>query len=1531
MDKRDVESIYLLTPMQQGMLFRTLDAPGTGIYVEQASYRLAGEVDLEALKAAWDEAVRRHPVLRTGFFWEGREEPLQVVFRRAPIDILSEDWRAMPAAEQAAELGRRLAEDRAQGFDLSRPPLLRLLLFRLDDRRYQLVWSHHHIILDGWSVANLLRQVLASYAGGRGALSAPTGTPFSDYVAWLGQRDDGAAERFWRRALADLGAGSTLELEPDPSAPEGPPREIHRDLPAAATRALLGGARAIGVSLATVVQGALALLLSRWTSRRRVVFGLTVSGRPDALPGIADAVGLFINTLPLAVTVDEDRSAGAYLHQLQDLASEAMQHGHLPLPRLQAWSDVPAEQPFFETLLVVENYPRPEASEHGLDLAIEDFRLYERTDYPLTFVVVPGERLRITAVYDPRRIRSPLAKRLTGHLERLLVGLADDPARPLGGLEMLTEGECRQILSARDSAELAEDISLGARFRARVAEDPDAPALTDGGRVSTYGELAAEVSRLARRLVAAGVAPGEIIGVCLEPSSDLVVALLAVLEAGAAYLPLDPAYPEERLALMIVDSGTRRVIGRGIRTEDLGSGISVLDLDLERTAIAAESAEPLGERAGRRSLAYVLYTSGSTGRPKGVMVEHGHILRLFRAAEGRFDFGPEDVWTLFHSYAFDFSVWELWGALLYGGRLVVVPHPVRRTAELFHQLLVEEGVTVLNQTPSAFRQLIRADAERAAAGGPLALRWVIFGGEALDPRMLAPWMERHPRRPRLVNMYGITETTVHVTWRRLSAADLGAASVLGEPLADLETHVLDPRGRLLPAGAAGEIYVGGGGVARGYLARTGLTARRFLPDPFGHRPGGRLYRTGDRARLRENGELEFLGRVDQQIKIRGFRIEPGEVEAAVASHPAVAEAVVIADDDPSGEGQRLLAYWLAAPAAVDATDTPGDLLASLRTHLRRLLPDHMIPAHLLAIDRVPLTANGKLDRRALPRPEERAGAADARPPRTPLEEAMAEIWAEVLGLPQVGVDDGFFDLGGHSLIATRLVARMRRVFQVDLPVRAVLEFPTVAELAEEVQRSLGESAAVVDSPTVPLAPVPRDRPLPLSFGQERLWLLDRLSPGDPAFNIQAVLRLEGALDVAVLSAAFGVVVRRHEVLRTVFETSTGKPCQRVQPPSSPPLPVVDLTALRAVTRERRVRGLTTAAGRRAFDLAQGPLLRLLLLREGSEDHVLHLALHHTVGDGWSMGVLVRDVVTAYRALAEGRPVELPGLPVQFADFAVWQRQVLSGERLERQLDHWRRVLGGPAPRLSLPVSQRRSERPTFAGAALPVVVPAALSGRLRDLTRRCGATLFMTLLAAFEALLWRITGESDVRVGTPIAGRQRLETEGLVGLFLNTLMIRVDFADDPGFRELLSRVRAAVLDAFAHQEVPYELVMWALEPIHDAGRPRTPQVLFLMQNFPLPSIEVPGIRIRALVPERLAAQSDLALELEERDGVLRGLLAYNVNLFEASVIERLAAQLVALLEEIVDEPDRPLSEMTLGQRAEPVAVAGRFTRDLESW
>ena len=1076
----------------------------------------------------------------------------------------------------------------------------------------------------------------------------------------------------------------------------------------------------------------------------------------------------------------------------------------------------------------------------------------------------------------------------------------------------------RRASSSREmkAAEAMLDVTLPELFERQVAQLPDAIAVVCGPTRWSYAEVEARANRLARFLMSRGAGPGRLVGVAVGRSAELVVVLLAVLKAGAGYVPVDPEYPAERAGFMLGDAGAVLLVCDRGSVGRLPSGdVPRVVVDDEGTA-AAVSGLPAGPLAdGERlaplvpgSAAYVIYTSGSTGRPKGVVVSHRNVVRLLTMTTGWFDFGPDDVWALFHSYAFDFSVWEMWGALGFGGRLVVVPFLVSRSAGEFRELLAAEGVTVLNQTPSAFYQLMEVWGD----GSGLAVRFVVFGGEALDCGRVARWRESLPGGgPVLVNMYGITETTVHVTGHVVGPGEAG--SVVGRAIPDLRVFVLDERLGLVPPGAAGEMYVAGAGLALGYLHRAGLTGERFVACPFGG-PGERMYRTGDLAWWTSAGELEYLGRADDQVKVRGFRIELGEIEAVLAADASVRQAAVMMREDRPGD-RRLVGYVVPATGAdVDA--------AMLRERAGRVLPHYMVPAAVMVLDRLPLSPTGKLDRRALPAAEY-AAATGGRAPATARERALCEVFAQVLGLDRVGVEDSFFDLGGHSLLATRLVSRVRSVLGVELPIRAVFEHPTVAALATVLDEA--------DAARPPLTKVAvRPERLPLSFAQQRLWFLEQFRGPGTAYNLPYAWRLEGYLDPDALRAALGDVIGRHESLRTIFEAEDGQPYQRVIPAGEVTVPVTIATAAPG-----ELPGLVEAAARHEFDLAGELPVRVSVFTVGPDEHVLVLLCHHIASDGWSMQVLMADLAAAYGARRDSRAPDWPGLPVQYADYALWQRDLLgddqdSGSIMSRQVGYWTSALAGIPDELVLPSDRARPASPTYRGAEVTVDLDAGLHAALAGLAREHQATVFMVLHAGLAALLSRMGAGTDIPLGSVVAGRTDEALHDLVGLFVNTLVLRADLSGDPSFAELVDRVRETDLTAHAHQDVPFERLVEVLNPARSLGRHPLFQVMIVSDDDAGTRLwQLPGVHTGAEPIPAIAARFDLTCMFRQRnaaDGTpagIRCIFEYASDLFDRNTVQAFAGRLIGLLRQAVRDPDRLVGEFELLTAQERDRLLGR--------
>ncbi len=1074
---------------------------------------------------------------------------------------------------------------------------------------------------------------------------------------------------------------------------------------------------------------------------------------------------------------------------------------------------------------------------------------------------------------------------------------------------MLDEGERWQVVSGwNDTAREVPGVTLPELFEVEAGRGPDVVAVVWGRAWLSYGELNGRANRLARRLVGVGAGPESVVAVVAERSAELVVALLGVLKAGAAYLPVDPGYPAERIAFMLADARpVCVVVAAGLAGEvavpdgvpvlvampGLGAGTGGADLADGGRLAPLRPAHP----------AYVIYTSGSTGVPKGVAVTHAGVAGLFAGTREQFGFGAGDVWSWFHSFAFDFSVWELFGALLHGGRVAVVPFEVSRSPAEFLGLLARQRVTMLSQTPSAFYQLMRAEAEDVVAGRALGLRWVVFGGEALDTGRLRDWQDRHGEVPVLVNMYGITETTVHVTYLALEPAEVAGGSPVGRAVPGLRVFVLDEWLNPVPAGVAGELYVAGAGLARGYLGRVALSGERFVACPFG--AGERMYRTGDVAKWTADGQLEYRGRADEQVKIRGFRVEPGEVEAVLAAHPQVAQAVVVVREDSPGD-RRLAAYVVPAAGGdgdgAGAGGAAGGLAGVVREFAAGRLPGYMVPAVVVVVAGLPLTASGKVDRRALPVPEY-GGAGAGRGPVTVREEILCAVFAEVLGVPAAGPEDDFFALGGHSLLAVRLVSRVRVVLGAELAVRELFEAPTPAGLAARLERAGAARAALRE----------RERParVPLSFAQQRLWFLAQLEGPNPVYNSPVAVRLAGDLDAAALEAALGDVLARHEVLRTVFPVAGGQPYQRV-------LGMGELGwALPAaeVAQDDMDSAIAEMAGQ-PFDLAGEIPVRARLLRLGPGEHVLVLVLHHIAGDGWSMGPLARDVSVAYAARRAGGAPGWAPLPVQYADYAIWQRELLGseddpGSLLAGQVGYWRGALAGVPAELALPADRPRPAVPSHRGHTAVLEVPAGLHEQVAALARAQGVTVFMVLQAALAVLLGRLGGGDDIPVGTAVAGRTDEALDELVGFFVNTLVLRTGLSGDPCFTELLGRVRETALAALDHQDVPFERLVELLAPERSLARHPLFQVMFTLQNTAAVTLDLPGVRAAEIPTVATPARFDLNVLFREifddgRPAGLAGSVIVAADLFDAGAAVMFARRLVRVLEAVTADPQTRL-------------------------
>ncbi|RON25158.1 non-ribosomal peptide synthetase [Pseudomonas brassicacearum] len=1472
-----LEDLYPLSPMQQGMLFHTLYEPQVGAYISQLRLDIQG-LDPQRFAHAWQTALQRHDILRSSFHWQGLDTAHQAIVRQValPLEVLeATDTDALADAE------------RAKGFELGSAPLFRLKLVRTDTDAWHLIYTSHHILMDGWSNAQLLAEVIQHYATGQ-SLPAPTGQ-YRDYLGWLQQQSAVAGEQFWKAALAPLEAPTLLaEALRPPVGAEG--SEAYRvAIDRRATQRLADFARQQKVTLNTVLQAAWSLLLHRYTGQDCVVFGATVAGRSAPLPGIEEQLGLFINTLPLVCAMKPEQTVSQWLGELQGLNLAMREFEHVPLYHIQGWAGQQGSA-LFDSLLVFENFPVAEALKQGAPagLSFGNLHNHERTHYPLTLGIELGEGLNLDFSYDAARFSAAQVAELSANLQHLLMQLMALPDAALGALELLdVEGKNALLaLSQPAPVQLSTTLLVHEQIAAQAAATPNALALQVVGQSLSYMELNTQANRLAHRLIANGAGPGSRVGLALHRGPQLIVSLLAVLKSGAAYVPLDPSYPAERLRHMIDDSRLDVLLcesglldnSQGVRRLSLDDNVGFPESDPQNHAVAED-------------LAYVIYTSGSTGQPKGVAIAHAALREFCQSAADYSVLSAADRVLQFATFSFDGFVEQCFPALCVGAALIMRGDELWDAGRLAAEI-VEQGVTVAD-LPAAYWYLLARDCASGVVRDLGDLRQVHVGGEAMSVEGLRLWHQAGLSHVRLLNTYGPTEATVvsSVHECRLEDASDAFGIPIGRAIAGRALYVLDASGHLLPYGGVGELCIGAPTcLAQSYFDRPALTAERFLPDPFAREPGARLYRSGDLARYNADGNLEYVGRIDHQVKIRGFRIEMGEIEACLQARDDVREAAVIAQD-----GTQLVAYVVANDALVSETD----YLERLKTDLRQSLPEYMVPSHLILLARLPLNNNGKLDRRALPRIEASDAQRDFVAPAQGLESQLALIWQDVLQVERVGRNDNFFALGGHSLLVLQVISRVRQQLHLELSVSSLFSAATLAEFAER--------AALANISGQPLLqPAPVDQPPMLSYAQQRQWILWQLDPQSPAYNIPAALRLKGSLNFDALHKAFAQLQARHQTLRTTFEQDG----QQARPV------LHETLALQLEQRtldQSSVDSAVAEENARPFDLRNGPLWRVLLLQVNTDEHVLVLTVHHIAADGWSMQVMVDEFSALYQAAVDGRAAGLPSLPVNYSDYARWQRDWLEAGEGARQLAWWGEQLAGSQTPLELPSELSRPARRSERGASLMLNVDRGLLAGLRQRAQEQQVTLFMLLLASFQTLLHRQSGQSSISVGVPSAGRSRLETEGLIGFFINTQVLRTQIDGQQPFCALLQQVKQVALDAQAHQDVPFEQLVDALQPDRSLNHSPLFQVLYNHQQQLGASVErsVAGLQVERLHWQQQTTQFDLVLDTQEQGDALDASLTYATDLYDEASMQRLAEQWLNLLRAVVNDPQQRVAELPL--------------------
>jgi amino acid adenylation domain-containing protein len=1491
---------------QQRLWFLEQLKPGQAVYNVPRAIRLRGPLNIKAVRCTLAEIVRRHEPFRTHFL-NVDGELRQIIDDDINIPLTEIDLTSVSNTEREAQAKRLTKEEAAGPFDLNSGPVIRTTLLRLGEQEHILLLTTHHIVSDAWSAMILFRefgQLYKGFANGIRVSLAPLPIQYADFAEW--QRDWLQGEElekqlsYWKRQLEGVPTELSLPVDyPRPATPTFQGAYKWLALSPTLNKKLTELSKREGTTLFMTLLAAFKTFLYRYTSQEEIVIGFPIAGRNRA--EVEDLIGVFINTLALRTTLAGNPTFRELLQRVKQTAIDAYTHQDLPFEKLVAEMDPERDvgrHPLFQVMFQYQDTVKPLFQTK--DLKLSWFETSTQTaKFDLTMAVLAkDDTLKCVIEYRTELFRGETIEQLLSHYVTLLESIVANPSERIATLRMMTDAQRSELIAVGrgELSEFPRERSIHQLFEQQVELKPDEPALIFRNERLSYRELNARANQLANYLRTRGVGPETRVAIRMQRSPEIIVGLLGILKAGGAYVPLDPAYPEERALFILEDSGASLLLTKeGLSESLLTSSVPVVsfDDDWEQISRSGESNPPLEGTA--ENAAHMIYTSGSTGRPKGVISAHRASVNRFAWMWRAYPFAPGEVCCQKTPLTFVDSIWEIFGPLLQGVPLLVIEDESVKDPKRLAAELSTHKVSRIVLVPSLLRVILESE-EDLAERLP-SLRYCVCSGESLPVELANAFCEKLPHT-KLINLYGSSEVAADVTCYEVTNTSGLNSIPIGRPIVNTQIYILDSHLQPVPLGVVGEIYVGGEGLARGYLNLPALTLEKFVSDPFngGH---AKLFRSGDLGRYLADGDIEFHGRRDNQVKLRGFRIELGEIETVLKTNPAIRQAVVVALDDAQG-GKQLVAYLIveAKPPAIH----------EIRTLLRRKLPDYMVPSAFVFLESLPLNASGKVDRLALPPPNQNQSTAqeDFVPPRTPIEDVLATIWAETLAVDRIGINDDFFSLGGHSLLVARIVARVREALQVELPMRTLFESSTVGALATEVERL---RQTVRGGAANPLTRVPRNGPLPLSFAQERLWFFDELEPNSGAYNISRALQLRGPLNRDALRRSFDEIVKRHEVLRTSFINDNGKPTLSVEESGKLEVQHLDLRHLPKTKREEESRAIALEEAKRPFDLKHGPLLRAVLVQFDSDDHLLLLTIHHIISDGWSIGILLNELASHYNATVGASKLSLPDLPVQYLDFAAWQRRSLSDESLKRQIDYWFDQLSGAPASINLPSDRPRPSVRSFRGAKHSLKITKDITDKLTALGREKRATLFMTLLTAFQALLACITGDDDIVVGSPIVGRGRAETENLIGNFINTIVLRARFSGDPDFNGMLRQVRDGALGAFTNQDVPFEKLVEELQPARTLSHNPLFQVWFVLQNVQAEHPEFFAITTESLYVESADTRHDLQLTLWETVEGLNGTFNYSTDLFEPESIAQIERQFQALLATLTTHPESRLSAL----------------------
>ncbi|MBD2468775.1 non-ribosomal peptide synthetase [Nostoc sp. FACHB-145] len=1495
---------------QQRLWFLSQLEPNSSAYNIPAAVRLTGKLNVAALSKSLNEIIRRHEILRTTFtVVDG--EAIQVIGKGENFTFSVIDLQALSEEKKQQEVSKLAALEAQKPFDLLQGQLLRASLLQLAETDHVVLLTMHHIVSDGWSTGIFIKELTALYT----AFSQGQASPFSelpiqyaDFATWQRRWLQGEVLQtqlnYWKQQLG--GNLPILELPSDRPRPviqsnNGATRPLQ--LSKSLTEKLKDLSKQEGVTLFMTLLAAFKVLLYRYTQQEDIIVGTPIANRNRA--EIEGLIGFFVNTLVLRTNLGNNPSFRELLHQVREVTLGAYAHQDLPFERLveelQPGRDL-SHNPLFQVMFILQNASTEVL--HLPELTFEQLKVDKNTaNFDLTLSLTETKAgLKGDLEYNTDIFKADRITRMWGHFQVLLEGIVANPQQCLSELPLLTANEQHQLLVEWNNTEIhyPQDQCIHQLFEAQVEKTPDAVAVVFENQQLTYRELNAKANQLAHYLQQLGVKPEVLVGICVERSLEMLVGVLSILKAGGAYVPLDPAYPQERLAFMVEDAQVSVLLTETKLVQSLPTlPTELIDLDRDWEQIAKlPSFNPVSAQLHPDNLAYIIYTSGSTGQSKGVMIKHSSLVNAYFAWETTYQLRTNTTSHLqMASFSFDVFSGDLIRALCSGGKLVLCPRDLLLSPEQLYELMQKEKIDCAEFVPAVLRNLIQyLDNSQQRLD---FIRLLICGSDSWSGAEYLNFLQFCSPQTRLINSYGLTEATIDSSYFETTAKNLTIKQLvpIGRPFPNTQFYILDKYLQPVPIGVAGELYIGGCNLARGYRYRPELTAEKFIPNPFSYNSGDRLYKTGDLVRYLPDSNIEFLQRIDNQVKIRGFRIEIGEIEAAIEQYTETREAVVIVREDIP-EDKRLVAYVVPHSTEISVLE--------LRNFLKSKLPSYMIPTAFVVLEQLPLTPNGKIDRRALPAPDIiQQSEENISSSLTPVQEMLAGIWAEILGIKQVGIHDNFFELGGHSLLATRVISQIRKAFKVELPLRCLFESPTIAELAKEIDKTT-KLELKVKLPTI--GQVSRPSNIPLSYAQQRLWYFYQLEPNNTAYNVFDTVRIIGSLNILALEQSLNEIIRRHEILRTNFILENGQPIQIIATSLNLKLSIIDLSQILDSEREQAAQKLANQEAEKPFKLDTEPLLRVTLLRLTETEYVLLFTMHHIVSDGWSMGVLIKELVDLYEAFSLGQLSPLPEITIQYADFAIWQHQWLQGEVLEQLLTYWQQQLQN-LPTLQLPTDYPRPITPTYQGSAQPFTLSPTLSQQIKTLSNQQGVTLFMTLQAAFATLMHYYSGQDDIVIGTDVANRNQGETEGLIGFFVNQLVLRTKFDGNPSFQELLERVRSVTLDAYAHQDLPFDKLVEAINPERNLHSTPLFQVKLILQNTPTTGLNIPGLTFQPLATETKTATFDLLFDIRDTEQGLTGLLKYSTDLFTAKTITRMLKHFEMILSQVVDKPNAKINEI----------------------